>query len=269
MTNPWIKNLHMMVNDSNDVIQWMQDGNGFIINSIKEFKKSDGILYKFYPRASGYSTFTRSLNYYNFCVENSDKKLIIKHKQNLFHRDNDNYTKITRSKSKTLLVKKRRKNNISEIDELQDIIKKQAETIAKLEKNIQEQNIQEQNIQEQNILEERKSDKKNNKLITSLIIGREKAHKWKLGMSKYPGITYNHKINSWLLQSKACKINFKQFSDLETCEKYYEEILIKNNINPSDFTRREYISPVIQDEEDVIVEECEDDEDDMTVEDTS
>jgi hypothetical protein len=245
----------MMVNDSNDVIQWMQDGNGFIINSIKEFKKSDGILHKFYPHASGYFTFTRSLNYYNFCVERSDKKLIIKHKQNLFHRDNDNYTKITRNKSK--------RTSKSKIDELQDIIKKQAEKIAKLE-----QNIQEQNIQEQNILEKRKSDKKNNKLITSLIIGRDKAHKWKLGMSKYPGITYNHKINSWLLQSKACKMNLKRFSDLETCEKYYEEILIKNSINPSDFTRKEYILPVIQDEEDVIVEEC-NFEDDMTVEDTS
>jgi hypothetical protein len=105
-----------------------------------------------------------------------------------------------------------------------------------------------------------------NRLIDSLTRGKNVALKWKSGMSKYPCITYVSKDKQWLLQSHRFTITEK-FNDLYTCEKYYEDILVKNEITPSDFTRRGYISNETNDnilllstvaaviEEEVVIEE--------------
>jgi len=109
-----------------------------------------------------------------------------------------------------------------------------------------------------------------NSLIDSLTRGKNVSQKWKSGMSKYPCITYLSKNKQWLLQSHRFSINEK-FNDLYTCEKYYENILVKNDITPSNFTRRGYIPEETNDnilllstvaavieEEEVIVEEYDD-----------
>ena len=116
--NPWITVLYNMVNDgdknkTDKVIKWVPNGSGFTISSKSDFEKPGGILHKFYPQLSqGYTSFTRSLYNYNFYIgKTSDNKLIIKHRNNLFHRDNNNFMTIKRKKYETSLGKRKRGNS--------------------------------------------------------------------------------------------------------------------------------------------------------------
>jgi len=116
--NPWITVLYNMVNDGDknkidNVIKWVPNGTGFTISSRDDFEKPGGILHKFYPQLSqGYTSFTRSLYNYNFYIgKTSDNKLIIKHRNNLFHRDNNNFMTIKRKKYETSLGKRKRGNS--------------------------------------------------------------------------------------------------------------------------------------------------------------
>ena len=102
MENSWISNMYSMITSKYDtsVFDWSDDGNGFIIKDLQKFSSSDGILSKFYKNKEyKYSTFLRSLSWYNFkCIYNS--KNIKKYYHIEFNKN---------SPEKILLIK--RKNN--------------------------------------------------------------------------------------------------------------------------------------------------------------
>jgi hypothetical protein len=91
-----------MVNDNNDksVLDWSTDNNGFIIKDYNKFVSKDGILSKYYPRAKSYSTFIRSLSYYNFTLDlalSSSNVKVYSHINKLFHKNcHDNLRLIIR-----------------------------------------------------------------------------------------------------------------------------------------------------------------------------
>ena len=100
--NKWITQLYTMVNDNNDksVLDWSTDNNGFIIKDYNKFVSKDGILSKYYPRAKSYSTFIRSLSYYNFTLDlalSSSNVKVYSHINKLFHKNcHDNLRLIIR-----------------------------------------------------------------------------------------------------------------------------------------------------------------------------
>lgn len=99
MTKKWISQLYTMVNDNNDksVIDWSPDNNGFIIKDYNKFVAPNGILSKYYPRASSYSTFIRSLSYYKFTLDlilSSSNVKVYSHSDKLFQKDNHDNLKL-------------------------------------------------------------------------------------------------------------------------------------------------------------------------------
>ena len=89
--NKWITQLYTMVNDNNDksVLDWSTDNNGFIIKDYNKFVSPNGILNKYYPRAKSYSSFIRSLSYYNFVMDlvlSSSNVKVYSHMDKLFQK---------------------------------------------------------------------------------------------------------------------------------------------------------------------------------------
>lgn len=117
--NKWITQLYTMVNDNNDksVLDWSTDDNGFIIKDYNKFVSKDGILSKYYPRAKSYSTFIRSLSYYNFTLDlalSSSNVKVYSHINKLFHKNcYDNLRLIIRKT--TIDTKQRVINTLSSI----------------------------------------------------------------------------------------------------------------------------------------------------------
>ena len=116
----WISQLYIMVNESNDksVIDWNPNGNGFIIKDYTKFVAPNGILSKYYPNASSYSTFIRSLAYYNFSMDMTLSKLNVKvysHNDKLFYKNCENKLNFIIRKStintKSSIKKKRVRSN--------------------------------------------------------------------------------------------------------------------------------------------------------------
>jgi len=122
MSKKWLSTLYNMIDSNNDknIIDWLPDGNGFIIKDLIEFKKNT--FKEYYPNAQSYQTFTRSLSYYSFSFDSKLSKSNIKvYVHNIFHRDHyekiqemNRYitTPIPRIKKIKNTIRKKKTNNI-------------------------------------------------------------------------------------------------------------------------------------------------------------
>jgi hypothetical protein len=152
----WVTQLYTMVNDNNDksVLDWSTDNNGFIIKDYNKFVSPNGILSKYYPRAKSYSSFIRSLSYYNFVMDlvlSSSNVKVYSHVDKLFHKNcHDNLSLIirkptidtkhkvidalssikkkrvrsdnkTKNKPKSKKIKQEKKEEVEEVDEVDEV----------------------------------------------------------------------------------------------------------------------------------------------------
>jgi hypothetical protein len=151
--NKWITQLYTMVNDNNDksVLDWSTNNNGFVIKDYSKFVSQNGILSKYYPRAKSYSSFIRSLSYYNFVMDlvlSSSNVKVYSHVDKLFQKGcHDNLSLIIRKS--TIDTKQR------VIDTLSSIKKKRGRSDNKTKNKPKSKKIkQEEEKEEEEIIEE-------------------------------------------------------------------------------------------------------------------
>jgi hypothetical protein len=84
----WPKTLYELItNGDKSIISWTENGDGFIIHSVNEFQKPDGILFKYFPGVKDYNSFARSCSNYFMKTKSFTSPIIRKHKYGIFHRD--------------------------------------------------------------------------------------------------------------------------------------------------------------------------------------
>jgi hypothetical protein len=157
IVNKWITQLYTMVNDNNDksVLDWSTDNNGFVIKDYNKFVSKDGILFKYYPRAKSYSSFIRSLSYYNFVMDlvlSSSNVKVYSHLDKLFQKGcHDNLSLIIRKS--TVDTKQRVIDTLSSIKKKRGISDNKTDNKPK-SKKIKQEKKKEEEEEEEEIIEE-------------------------------------------------------------------------------------------------------------------